>query len=94
MHIRFFATIRECTGASEICWTESTPTVGALLTGLSDRYGPKFRRWVLDGNDLSKTVLVVVNGHDARHHGGIAAALQPDDTVAIFPAIAGGHGRT
>ncbi len=91
MHIRFFATIRRCTGVAELRWDEPTATVGELLKALSDRYGPEFRRWVLDGDDLGKVVLVVINGHDARHHGGIDARLQADDTVAIFPSIAGGR---
>ena len=93
MQIRFFATIREYTGASEIRWDEPTATLGELLHALSVRYGPAFRRWVLEGDDLGKTVLVVINGHDSRHQGGINAPLNRDDTIAIFPAIAGGQDR-
>ncbi len=92
MQIRFFATIRECTGASEIRWDEPAATLGDLLHALSARYGPAFRRWVLEQDDLGKAVVVVLNGHDARHHGGINAVLHPDDTIAIFPTIAGGRG--
>ena len=94
MQIRFFATIREITGVSEIRWDEPTATLGELLRVLSARYGPAFRRWVLENDDLGKTVLVVINGHDSRHQGGIGTPLHPDDTIAIFPAIAGGDGRT
>ncbi len=90
MQIRFFATIRQCTGASEISWDEPMATLGDLLCALAVRYGPVFRRWVLERDELGGSVLVVINGHDARHHGGIHAPLQPDDTIAIFPAIAGG----
>jgi molybdopterin synthase sulfur carrier subunit len=93
MQIRFFATIRECTGESEIQWDQPAATVGELLRALSARYGPSFRRWVLEDGDLGKAILVVINGHDARHEGGIDAPLRPDDTVAIFPMIAGGHGQ-
>lgn len=91
MQIRFFATIREITGASEICWDEPTPTLKELLLALSARYGPAFRGWVLENDDLGKTVLVVINGHDSRHQGGIHTPLHLDDIVAIFPAIAGGR---
>ena len=93
MQIRFFATIRECTGVSEIRWDAPAATLGELLHALSARYGPVFRRWVLEQDDLGKAVLVVINGHDSRHQGGIQAPLHPDDTVAIFPAIAGGGSR-
>ncbi len=93
MQIRFFATIRECTGVSEIRWDEPTATLGELLRALSARYGPAFRRWVLEEDGLGSAVLVVINGHDSRHHGGIHAPLHPDDLIAIFPMIAGGCGR-
>ena len=92
MHVLFFAAIRELTGAAEIRWDEPTATLGDLLRELSARYGPAFRRWVLDNDDLGKTVIVVVNGHDSRHEGGINTSLHSDDTIAIFPAIAGGCG--
>jgi molybdopterin synthase sulfur carrier subunit len=93
MQIRFFATIRECAGVSEIWWDEPTATLGELLHELSARYGPTFRRWVLEKDDLGKAVIVVINGHDSRHQGGMNAPLHPDDTIAIFPMIAGGRGR-
>ena len=93
MQIRFFATIRECTGESEIRWDDPTSTLGELLHKLSARYGPTFRRWVLEYDDLGRAILVVINGHDSRHQGGINASLHPDDTIAIFPMIAGGQGR-
>lgn len=93
MRVCFFAAIRELTGASEIRWDAPAATLGELLNTLSVRYGPAFRQWVLDGNDLGKTVLVVINGHDSRHEGGMETRLHPDDTIAIFPAIAGGTGR-
>jgi len=94
MQIRFFATIRECAGVSEIRWDEPTATLGELLHKLSARYGPAFRRWVLEDDDLGKAVIVVINGRDSRHQGGIHASLHPDDMIAIFPMIAGGQGLT
>ena len=90
MRILLFATIRQCVGASEIKWDEATGTLGDLLEKLSVRYGPEFRRWVLEHHALGKAVIVVVNGQDARHVGGVETLLHPDDTIAIFPAIAGG----
>ncbi len=93
MQVRFFATIRQCVGVSAIQWDEPTTTLGELLEKLSVRYGPTFRRWVLEKNELGKTVIVVINGHDSRHHGGVDALLHPEDTIAIFPVIAGGRPR-
>ena len=92
MVIRFFASIRNITGVKEIEWGEPTPTLGDLLRLLSDRYGPEFRRWVLDGEDLGGSVMVVVNGNDARHQAGLAMQLVPTDAISLLPIMAGGGG--
>jgi MoaD family protein len=92
MVIRFFASIRNITGVKEIEWDEPTPTLGDLFRLLSDRYGPEFRRWVLDGEDLGGSVMVVVNGNDARHQAGLETRLSATDVVSIFPIMAGGGG--
>jgi MoaD family protein len=91
MRVLFFATIRDCTRAKETRWDEPTPTLGDLLCALSRRYGPAFERWVLEEGRLGPAIIVSVNGRDARHLDGVRTRLQPDDTVSIFPAIAGGH---
>ena len=90
VQILFFATIRNITREKEIRWTAPAPTLGDLLRDLSARYGPLFQRWVLEGEGLGTSILIQINGHDARHEGGVAAPLRADDIVAIFPAIAGG----
>ncbi len=90
MVVRFFASIRSITGVREIEWGEPVPTLGALLHLLSDRYGPEFRRWVLDGEELGGSVMVVVNGNDARHQTGLGRQLAPTDVISILPIMAGG----
>lgn len=90
MVIRFFASIRNITRAKEIEWHEPTPTLGELLCLLSDRYGPEFRRWVLEGEELGGSVMVVINGNDARHKAGLATPLAATDVVSILPIMAGG----
>jgi sulfur-carrier protein len=92
MVIRFFASVRNITGLKEIEWEEPTPTLGALLRLLSDQYGPEFGRWVLDGEELGGSVMVVVNGNDARHQAGLATRLASTDVVSILPIMAGGGG--
>ena len=92
MVIRFFASIRNVTGVKEIEWGEPPPTLGDLLHSLSTRYGPQFRGWVLDGENLGSSVMVVINGDDARHQGGLERRLAPTDVVAILPIMAGGKG--
>ncbi len=94
MEIRFFASIRNVTGEKEIAWDEPTATLGDLLRSLSSRYGPEFRRWVLDGDALGNSVMIVINGQDARHHGGAETRLTAHDVVSILPIMAGGVPRT
>lgn len=90
MLIRFFASIRNVTGVKEVEWGEPAPTLGDVLRALSDRYGSEFRRWVLDGEKLGSSVLVVINGDDARHQAGLATRLGPTDVISILPIMAGG----
>jgi MoaD family protein len=89
--IRFFASIRNITGAKEIEWGELTPSLGELLRLLSERYSPEFRNWVLDGEGLGASVMIVINGEDARHHGGVETRLAPTDVISILPIMAGGN---
>lgn len=91
MVIRFFASIRNVTGAKEVEWEEPTPTLGELLRLLAERYGPQFRGWVLDGENLGSSVMVVINGEDARHQAGLETRLAPTDVVSILPIMAGGN---
>lgn len=88
--IRFFASIRNIAGVKEIEWEEPTPTLGGLLCLLADKYGPEFRRWVLDGEELGEAVMIVVNGDDVRHHAGLTTRLVSTDVVSILPIMAGG----
>lgn len=90
MLIRFFASVRNVTGVHAIEWEGPTPTLGELLHVLADRYGPEFRRWVLDGEALGGAVMVVVNGDDVRPRAGLETRLAPTDVISILPVTAGG----
>ena len=90
MVVRFFASIRTLTREKELVCDQPAPTLGDLLRLLSDRYGPEFRRWVLEGEELGGSVMVVVNGNDARHQAGLATMLAPTDIISILPIMAGG----
>lgn len=90
MQIRYFATIRTITRENTLQWDKPEATLGELLRVLCSRYGDRFRQWVLDGNGLGQAIIVLVNGCDARHLGGLNTPLSPDDVIAIFPLVAGG----
>jgi MoaD family protein len=88
--IRFFSSLRSITGEKQLEWGAPPATLGDLLRLLSERYGPEFRRWVLQGEELGGSVLVVVNGQDVRHGAGLATPLRHTDVVSLLPIMAGG----
>ncbi len=91
MNIRYFATIRDYTHEMQCDWRQPAATLRELLAALSARYGNPFARAVVDEDgDLGPHIIILINGRDARHQGGIDAPLKPDDTVSIFPMVAGG----
>jgi MoaD family protein len=89
--IRFFASLRKITGVTEVAWRDAPPTLGDLLHRLAEHYGPEFRRWVLDGEELGAAILVIVNGDDVRHREGLKTRLAPDDVISLLPMMAGGR---
>lgn len=90
MKIQFFANLRQITGKSQLQWTRPAATLADLLSDLVDQYGPRFREIVLDGDELSRLAIILINGRDARGFGGLAAPLSAQDDICIFPPVAGG----
>jgi molybdopterin synthase sulfur carrier subunit len=89
MQVLYFATLRDIAGKKEERWDPPAATVGELLRGLVARYGPQFERWLLDKGDL-KLAIVLVNGRDVRDLQRLDTPLAPNDTVTLFPPVAGG----
>lgn len=91
MKVRFFATYRDITHASEL-EMPAPESVRGLLLLLAERYGPDFRNQVLslDQTALGRNAIVLVDGRHIAHLSGIDTPLTDSDTVAIFPLIAGG----
>ncbi len=90
MVVRFFTSLRDITQVKEIEYDPSPSTLGELLHQLSERYGPRFQRWVLEGEALGSSVLIVINGQDARHCAGLETRLASADVISILPIMAGG----
>jgi molybdopterin synthase sulfur carrier subunit len=95
MRVKFFAYIRDYTGCKEADVPYSA-TVRDLARMLSDQYGKGLRDELFDkkdttnGEHLSPTIIIMVNGRHVAHLGGIDATLKADDVVQIFPLVAGG----
>jgi sulfur-carrier protein len=66
-------------------------TLRDLLEDLETRY-PGITRMVLtDDGALHRFVNVYVNDEDVRYLGSLETAVDPEDTVSILPAVAGGR---
>jgi molybdopterin synthase sulfur carrier subunit len=91
MKIRYFATLRDITGLHEELWTGPAPVLEDLLLALGQKYGAAFRRWVsTEDGSHGKLSIFLINGVDYRSLQGLQTLLHPDDTVFIFPPLAGG----
>lgn len=90
MNIKYFATFRDIT--RELTYRIDNPpaTLGELLELLSVRYGSDFRRAVYDGEELSPFVILLVNGRNVRHTGGLDTPIHTEDLLSVFPMVAGG----
>jgi molybdopterin synthase sulfur carrier subunit len=97
MRWRLFATLAEAAGDTAV---EAAPanghagddlTVRAALDGLLAEY-PTLEDEVLDDDgDLAEHVRLLVNGSDPRAGGdGLAATVEPDAELALFPPVSGG----
>lgn len=93
MKVKFFAYIRdkEYAGCKEI----ERPACQDLRTlgeELSLQYGERFRTFFFseDGAGFGEDIIVLVNGRRAEFLNGIDTRLADQDTVLIFPVVAGG----
>jgi molybdopterin synthase sulfur carrier subunit len=91
MKLRYYATLQGVTHTKEETWAQPTKTLGDLIDALCRKYGREFSKWVsCDENGFGKLSIFLVNGQDYRSLDGLETRLSPDDTISIFPPIAGG----
>lgn len=92
MRVNFYATLRPIVGAKSI--DVSLPegiTVEQLLAEVIERY-PRLHNELFDEQGaLYRHVHVFINGRDAPFlSNALATTLTSNDTIDIFPAVAGG----
>ncbi len=91
MKIQYYATLRDVTKTHEETWSQPAATLAELIEALCLKYGRPFRRWVSkEEGGFGTLSIFLVNGQDYRSLDGLQTCLSPDDTVSIFPPLAGG----
>jgi molybdopterin converting factor small subunit len=89
VRVKFLAHFQESFGGKErAVRLPSGSSVDHLLRRLCDTR--KRRRELLIGKELNAQVVVLKNGVPIRELKGLETELAHDDTVAIFPFLAGG----
>ena len=94
MTIRFFAYIRdaEFAGCKEMQWDEPCKDLRTLGKALGERFGKRFHDEFFspDESELGERIIVIINGRRSEFLQGLDTPLSPNDTVQIFPVVAGG----
>jgi molybdopterin synthase sulfur carrier subunit len=88
--VRFFATVREITGAKSIEIEASD--IKDLLNKLGQTYGKTFTNAVIDpgSGQLKRFYSCMVNGKRIELIEGYQTKLKDKDVVALFPPVGGG----
>lgn len=86
--LKFFANFREAVG-QKIVEREFADdvTVGDVLAALEADYEGLD---LIEDGDLRPQINVLKNGREVLHMEGIDTALEDEDTLSIFPPVAGG----
>lgn len=89
MRVKLFATYRTITSEKET--DIDACSIRELLHAVCDRW-PALRPKLLDetGDDIGPDAIVLVDGRNVVHLSGIDTPLSPEQTVALFPLVAGG----
>ncbi len=91
MKIQYYATLRDVTKTHQETWSGTEATLAELIEALCRKYGRPFQRWVSkEEGGFGSLSIFLVNGQDYRSLDGLQTRLAPEDTVSIFPPLAGG----
>jgi sulfur-carrier protein len=92
MKVNFFATLRPVVGHKSVEFEAVAGlTVRELVQQIVQRYPGLQRELLNDAGELYPHVHVFINGRDAPYlANGMDTVLAANDTVNVFPAIAGG----
>ena len=91
VELRFFATFREAVGQKTISREyDEGATVGDVLTALEAEFEGLEGELLDDAGDIRPQLSVLKNGREVLHMAGTETDLESDDTLSVFPPVAGG----
>jgi MoaD family protein len=82
--VKLYANLRKLAGTKELSLAGSN--VEDLLTELAQK-NPSVAEMILKNGELAPHIVITLNGHNITD---LKTAITEQDTVAIFPPIAGG----
>ena len=90
--IMFLSLLTDITEVEELNFPiEKGVNIRTILEQLTNKFGSKFEEMIFKSSkDLSKYVIITVNGKDIRTLDGLSTKIQLDDEISFIPAIAGG----
>ncbi|MBY8992701.1 MAG: MoaD/ThiS family protein [Candidatus Lokiarchaeota archaeon] len=90
--ISFFSILTDITEKEELVFPlEVDSSIRNLLEQLTLKFGKTFEEQIFkNSTDLSKYVLITINGKDIRALDGLNTKLNQNDEIFFVPAIAGG----
>jgi len=89
LQLRFFATFREAVGTKTITREYDAETVGDVLVALEAEF-EGLAGEILEDGAVRPQVNVLLNGRDVEHEQGVDTPIEANDTLSIFPPVAGG----
>ena len=91
LELRFFATFREAVGQKTIEREyDDGATVGDVLAELEAEFDG-LEGQLLDDGAIRPQLSVLKNGRDVTHANGPETDLTGEDTLSVFPPVAGGE---
>ena len=85
IQVKLHGRLRIVAGSDQIELSETVRNVGELLGEIIKRIGPQARQYIFDPgtNELSPSLIMLVNGHSIRMLEGLDTPLLEKDTVTI-----------
>jgi molybdopterin synthase sulfur carrier subunit len=90
--IVFLSLLTDITNVEELSLPiEDGVNIRTILEKLTVKFGSKFEEVIFKSSqDLSKYVIITINGKDIRTLDGLNTKVQINDEISFIPAIAGG----